>query len=153
MVTDGEPSTFEITLEGLAGAGSDGQEIGGEPLDAGGFRLEQTGGPASLTVPEGTVLEPGSFLVIGRAANRDEFEAFWGELDEQVIYIDGRTLVGDPGFPLINGGERYRLLDASGAQVDPPAGTVPGRRHPTRTCIPARDDRQRDFLDSRRSYP
>ncbi len=155
VVTDGRPDSFEVDLTGAISA------VGGEPLDAGGFRLEQTGGPASLEIPAGTMLEPGGFLVIGRAASRAEFEAFWGRLGDNVTYLDGSSLVGDPGFPLINGGERYRLLDAAGVQVDPAAGTLPAgaasrghayeREATDRETFSARDDPMLDATPGR--YP
>jgi endonuclease/exonuclease/phosphatase family metal-dependent hydrolase len=120
LITDGEPGAFEVELSGALR--SPGESTA---LDLGGYRLEQTGGEATLTVPPGTVLEPGGFLIVGRAADRAEFEAFWGALDPAVVYLNGTGLVGEPGFPVINGGEGYRLLDAEGSAVDPATGLLP----------------------------
>ncbi len=126
VVTDGEPGAFEIALSGaLRGAAA------GVPLDLAGFRLEQTGGEAALTFPAGTAIPPGGLLVVGRAASRAEFEAFWGPLDPEVVYLNGLSLAGEPGFPIVNGGERYRLVDAAGAAVDPAAGTLPAGATPS----------------------
>ncbi len=126
VVTDGEPGAFEIELSGATrGAAA------GEPLDLGGFRLEQTGGAAAITIPAGTAIRPGGLLVVGRAASRAEFEAFWGALGPDVVYVNGLELAGEPGFPIINGGESFRLVDAGGASVDPPAGTLPSGSTPS----------------------
>ncbi len=109
--------------------------VTGEALDLGGFRLEQTGGDAVLVFPAGTLLAPGALLVVGRDASREAFETFWGALGPGVVYLDGRELAGDPGFPIVNGDERYRLLDAGGQPVDPagtrvpPAGVARGRNY------------------------
>ncbi|MEM7351014.1 MAG: endonuclease/exonuclease/phosphatase family protein [Acidobacteriota bacterium] len=96
-----------------------------EPLDVGGFRLEQTRSAARVTLPPGTLVAPRGFVVIGRGVDRAEFEAFWGQLAPNVIYLNGSELAGEPGFPLINGDESYRLIDAEGTAVDPPGGTLP----------------------------
>ncbi len=126
VVTDGEPGAFEIELSGaLLGA-----EVG-ELLDLAGFRLEQTGGEAAITFPAGTAVRPGGLVVVGRAASRAEFEAFWGGLGPDVVYLNGLELAGEPGFPIVNGGERFRLVDAAGAAVDPAAGTLPAAATPS----------------------
>ena len=130
LITSGEPSAFEVALSGAVQSGTD--ESGGRgpaeasSIDLGAYRIEQTGGSTSLTLPPETVLEPGGILVIGRAVDRAEFEAFWGALAPEVVYLNGTQQVGEPGFPVINGGEGYRLVDGFGTGVDPSVGTVPG---------------------------
>lgn len=136
LLAAADPGAAEITLRGAprtAGAG--------EPFDLSGFRLEQTGGPASLVFPAGTRVEPGGIVVVGRAASQADFETFWGDLPAGVVYVNGASVVGDPGFPVINGGERYRLEDNGGDPVDPPTGQVPS------TSVVRRHAHERDATD------
>ncbi len=126
LITNGEPGAVAIRLRGTAASVDDGSDAEDLPrLDLGGFRLVQTGGNAAITIPSGTKLAPTGLLVIGRASGRAEFEAFWGTMPSDVLYLNGGALAGDPGFPVINGGEAYRLLDAQGGTVDPRQGRLP----------------------------
>ena len=99
---------------------------GGEAFDLSGWVLEQQGKSMRLTFPPGTVMAPGTALVIGRAASRQELETCWGPLPPGTTYLVGADLGDDRnGFPQINGGESYRLLNADGQAVDPSDGRVP----------------------------
>lgn len=122
LITAGEPGAVEIELEAEV---RDPDAPAGEPLALGGFKLVQTGGGATITLPDGLELAPGGVLVVGRAASRAEFEGFWGQLPAGAVYVNGKDLAGEPGFPVINGGERYALLDPDGELVDPASGFVP----------------------------
>jgi hypothetical protein len=85
-------------------------------VDLSGWRLEQANSSRSFTIPAGTVLAEGSYLVVGRSATRAQFETYWGRtLSTNVRYLDG----GDQ-WPNINGSETFALRDASGAVVDGP---------------------------------
>ena len=85
-------------------------------VDLSGWRLEQANSSRSFTIPSGTVLAEGSYLVVGRSATRAQFETYWGRtLGENVRYLDG----GDQ-WPNINGSETFALRDASGTLVDGP---------------------------------
>lgn len=97
----------------------------GVGLNLSGLRLEQSDSDHSLTIPEGVVLAPGGILVIGRQATREEFEAFWGALPPEAMYLNGADVVGGDGFPQLNGGERFRLVDADGGAIDPISGEIP----------------------------
>jgi hypothetical protein len=70
---------------------------GQQPVDVGGWRLE---GGAKYTVPRGTVLEPGGFLVIGRNAAR---------LLTNYPSLSGIQTLGDFSGALSRGGERLAL--------------------------------------------
>lgn len=95
-------------------------------FDLSGWVLEQQGKSMRLTFPAGTVMAPGNALVIGRSASRQEFETCWGTLPSGTVYLVGADLGDDSnGFPQINGGESYRLLNPSGEVVDPGSGRVP----------------------------
>jgi hypothetical protein len=83
-------------------------------VDVSGWRIEQANSARTFTIPEGTVLREGDYLVVGRSAPRAYFEAFWGRtLGANVVYLDG----GDQ-WPNVNGSETYTLKDADGVIVD-----------------------------------
>lgn len=121
FTAQGTPSNFTVTLTGAT------QLPGGtgEPLDASGHRIEQSGSALSLTLPPGTSIAAGGLLVIGRNATRAQFEAFWGPLPADVVYLNGTAITGGNGFPLINGDEQFRILNASLSAVDPLTGSLP----------------------------
>ncbi|MDK2972066.1 MAG: hypothetical protein PWP23_1821 [Candidatus Sumerlaeota bacterium] len=123
--TTGIPSTFQIFLAGATNE-QGGNGGNGLPLDASGYTIEQFNGTATITLPAGTSVPERGFIVIGRDASKAEFESHWNTtLGANVIYIDGKSVAGGNGFPVINGDEEYSLENASGAQVDPASGTVP----------------------------
>lgn len=119
LATSGNPAAFRVTLEGIPRTGAVGT------LDVSGFRIDQVNGSASITLPEATVLDANGILVIGRDADRAAFESFWGPMNPAVGYLDGMAVTGDNGFPVINGGEQYRVRDAAGAAHDPATGYLP----------------------------
>jgi hypothetical protein len=85
-------------------------------IDVSGWRIEQANSARTFTIPSGTVLHEGDYLVVGRSATRTQFEAFWGRtLGANVVYLDG----GDQ-WPNVNGSETYLLKDADGTAVDGP---------------------------------
>lgn len=105
-----------------------------QALDLSGWVIEQQGKALRLTLPSGTTLAPGSTLVIGRAADRQAFETCWSTLPGGVTYLTGSDIGDDSnGFPQINGGESYRLLDTDGQVVDPADGSrlpaAPFKKH------------------------
>lgn len=64
-------------------------------------------------------------VVIARDATRAEFEAYWGAMPADVVYINqGGT--GSFGAPIVNGGEVWVIRDSSGTVLDGPtvAGTA-----------------------------
>lgn len=109
--------------------GGDTAETGGDDgplpdaIDVSDFELVQTDAFRVVTLPAGTLVEPGTYLVIGRDATRAQFEAFWGALPADAVYLDGALLDADT-FPTINGGETYELLDPSGAGIDGPSAPL-----------------------------
>lgn len=110
----------------------------GEPIELAGFRLAQADSDQEIALPAGTALAPGRLLVVGRAASRAEFEEFWGPLGPDVLYLDGESLSGPVGFPVINGGETFRLLDAGGDAIDPASGRWPAVPLRKRTSVERR---------------
>ncbi len=91
-------------------------------IDIGGWKLVQTGADKTFTIPAGTSLSGGGYLVISRDSAQADFEAYWGvTLPANVVFIHSKAKGGE--FPSINGDETYQLVDGSGAVVDGP--TIP----------------------------
>ncbi len=62
---------------------------------------------------------PGQVVVVARDADRSTFEAYWGPLPAEVVFINmGGT--GSFGAPIINGGEHWQLRDAAGTVLSEP---------------------------------
>ena len=62
----------------------------------------------------------GQVLVVGRAATRVQFEAFWRvTLGPQVLYANAQA-VGSHDAPIINGGEVWALKSAENVVIDGP---------------------------------
>lgn len=121
----GSADTGDTGGDADAGETDDGGDDGPLPdaIDVSDYELVQTEAFRVITLPPGTVVPPGAYLVIGRDATRVQFEAFWGALPADAVYLDGATLDPDT-FPTINGDESYELLDASGAGVDGPSAPL-----------------------------
>ncbi|NCC52630.1 MAG: hypothetical protein EOM20_15625, partial [Spartobacteria bacterium] len=83
-------------------------------LDISGYNVRQFNRTQSYTIPEGTVIEPNGYVVIGRNSTQADFEAFWGvTLATNVVYLNAAN-----AFPRIDGGEQFSLLDASSTLID-----------------------------------
>jgi hypothetical protein len=87
---------------------------GGTSVNVGGWTLTQANSTATYTIPAGTTIPAGGYLVIGRDATQSAFQTFWGKtLPANALYLDSAGLM-----PVINGSETYRLNNASGTLVD-----------------------------------
>lgn len=93
-----------------------------QPLDLSGWVLVNTEDQPptqTYTFPAGTTLRRGEVLLIVRDASRAEVEAEWGRsLASSVVVL--RAGARTRGAPIINGGERWALRDATGTTVDGP---------------------------------
>ncbi len=86
------------------------------PLDIGGYVLTQANSAQTFTLPAGTLIPAGGYVIVGRTADQAAFETAWGvTLGEDVVYVNSEGKV-----PQINGAETYTLSDASSAVVDGP---------------------------------
>jgi len=94
--------------------------------DLSGWRLLQANSARTLVLPAGTRLRAGETLVVGRKASQAAFEAFWGRsLGAGTLYLDS-----EDKFPVINGGETFRLEDVAGATIESPTiAAVAGSDH------------------------
>ena len=85
----------------------------GQGLDVGGWEVTQENSTASYTLPAGTVIQPGGYLILARFASKAEFEAFYGvTLSPNVVYLTNPS--SSPAVPMINGDEIYRLYNDQG---------------------------------------
>jgi hypothetical protein len=95
------------------------------PVDLSGYQLVQTGSDCTVTIPAGTIVDPGAGLVIARDSGRTDFESFW----QVVLPAKVRFLNSGDLCPRINGDESYRLVDPEAITVDgatPPLGSGTG---------------------------
>lgn len=89
-------------------------------VDVSGWRVVQLNSAREYEFPQGTILEQGMTIVVGRDASQVEFETWWDvTLGPDVLYFD----TGDT-FPAINGGETFTLRDAGDTVVDGPTATM-----------------------------
>ena len=112
---------------------------GGTSVNVGGWRISQLNATFDYTIPTGTTIPAGGYLVVGRNATKSAFEAFWrggSPLPSNVVYLNS----GDT-MPVINGSETYDLYNASGTKIDgrtvamgSSAGTTLQRKDP---CLAA----------------
>jgi len=92
-----------------------------DAIDLSGWTLVQQNSTKSFTIPAGTVLHEGGYLVVGRKASKEQFESFWGRsLGEDVVYVNALDQ-----WPVINGGETFELRDLGGRSVDGPSVAMP----------------------------
>lgn len=97
----GQSSPVTVTVSNASG------------LDLGGWRVTQANSTGSYTLPAGTFVPDGGYVVIARDATRAAFEAYWGALPANVVFVDSAG-----AMPVINGDEHYTLYDAGGQKVD-----------------------------------
>src|SRR5262249_46115084 len=92
-------------------------DISGTDVNIGGYKLGQANAAKTYTIPAGTIIPAGGYVIIGRNAAKAQFEAFWGvTLASNVVYIN----TGD-NVPQINGSETYTLQNASSVTLDGPS--------------------------------
>lgn len=121
IVTGLAPTTtyhFAVSSSDACGNGpvtsADDSFLSAEPaIDLSGWVLLQFDSSQSFAFPPGTTIPGGGYLVLGREATQSAFEAEWGALPADTVYIDSGGV-----FPFINGGESFRLEDELGGIVD-----------------------------------
>ncbi len=141
---EGEGPVGEGEGEGPVGEGEGEGPVGegeGEPgtgIDLSGFRLENRDPPNQVSViPDGTFLDVGDVLVIGRKASQADFTTFWGSLGAGAQYLNANT---DSGVPVINGDETFALVNPNGGDVDGPSRTGADKKCYARTAASAGSD-------------
>ncbi len=89
---------------------------GGVSVNVGGWKLTQANATFTYTIPTGTTIPAGGYLVIGRNATKSAFETFWRggtPLPSNTVYLNSADTM-----PVINGSETYALNNASGTLID-----------------------------------
>jgi hypothetical protein len=112
---------------------------GGGSVNVGGWKITQRNSSVTYTIPTGTTIPAGGYLIVGRDATKSAFETFWrggSPLPSNVVYLNAVGVL-----PLINGSEDYTLANASGTTIDGPtiamasaAGNTDQRKDP---CLAA----------------
>ena len=82
-------------------------------ISVAGWRLSQLNATFNYTFPAGTTIPDNGYLVLGRDATKAAFEAFWGPLPANAVYVNSAG-----ALPVINGDETYDLYNASNTKVD-----------------------------------
>lgn len=98
-----------VTVTVSNGTGGTGQSLSG-------WRLVQQNGSGTFTFSAGITIPAGGYLVVGRDATKAAFEAFWRggtPLPANVVYVNAAG-----AFPVINGSERFTLVNSAGTTVD-----------------------------------
>lgn len=91
-----------------------------DTIDVSGWSIQQQNSTRSFTIPQGTVLGKGDYVVLGRNATKAQFESTWGvTFGANVVYFNSVD-VQVTEVPTINGSETYQLFDAFGASQDGP---------------------------------
>jgi hypothetical protein len=102
-----------------------------QPVDLSGFTIEQTSSLIDATLPAGTLVPHGGYVIVARNATKASFQAFYGKtLGTNVVYFTGGNR-----FPIINGSETFAVFDPQFVTVDGPsvAEASAGQRTLSRT--------------------
>lgn len=90
-----------------------------QDLDLSGWQIQQQNSSAAFTIPVGTTIQPGGYLVLARFASQAAFESYYGvTLATNVVYLTNDA--ASPVVPMINGDEVYRLFNPEGGLEDGP---------------------------------
>lgn len=86
------------------------------------YKLTQYNSTQNYTIPNGTVIPPQGFLVIGRNSSKSAFETFWNTTldNDKVIYLNS----GGNAVPQLNGDEVFSIRDNNNVIVDPMIDTA-----------------------------
>jgi Lamin Tail Domain len=96
---------------------------GGTSVNVAGWRITQANATNTFTLPAGTTIPAGGYLVVARSATKSAFETFWRggtPLPANVVYVNSAGVL-----PVINGDETYTLFNAAGTRVDGATIAVP----------------------------
>jgi len=90
-------------------------------IDVSGWVLKQFTSTQTFTIPPGTSIPAGGYLVVGRDATLAEFQAAHPGLPPGTVYVDSNAngACSTAGcFPQINGDETFELYDAGNVKLD-----------------------------------
>jgi hypothetical protein len=108
----GTSTTVSVTVgKGSAGTG----------VNVGGWKLTQANAAGTYTIPAGTTIPVGGFLIVARQADKAAFETFWARtLPANTVFLNSGG-----AMPVINGDETFTLSNASNVVVDGPSAAMP----------------------------
>jgi hypothetical protein len=90
-------------------------------IDVSGWVLKQFTSSQTFTIPAGTTIPAGGYLVVGRDATLSEFQAAHPGFPPGTVYLDSNAngACSTAGcFPQINGDETFELYDAANVKLD-----------------------------------
>ncbi|MFT5434390.1 MAG: hypothetical protein ACI9OJ_005103, partial [Myxococcota bacterium] len=117
-----DETTGTLTVGGVEVATISVVDIASTQLDISGYIVKQTDSNREILLPSGTILIGGSSLIITRDSSKGEFEAEFGVLPADTVFIRSTDLQGSE-FPSINGAETFSIVDTANGTVD--GATVP----------------------------
>ncbi|MBK9305445.1 MAG: T9SS type A sorting domain-containing protein [bacterium] len=93
-----------------------------QSLNVGGWKLEQANSSQTYTIPAGTAVPAGGYLIVARDASEAAFETYYGvTLGANVVFLNSAAT-----FPFINGDETYTLRNAANGVEDGPTPALTG---------------------------
>jgi len=94
-------------------------------IDVSGWILKQFTSTLAYTIPPGTTIPSGGYLVVGRDATRAAFDLFFPSMPPATVYLNSNAngSCANGCFPQINGGETYELWNPT-LKIDGPTVAV-----------------------------
>lgn len=91
-------------------------------VDVSGWTIKQYGSQLTFTIPSGTVIPSGGYLVVGRDASRAAFGAFHASMPPATVYLDSNAsgACANGCLPQVNGGETFELYNGASVKIDGP---------------------------------
>ena len=110
---------------------------GAAAIDVSGWVIKQYNSAQTDTIPAGTTIPSGGYLVVGRNDTRAQFEAVYTSMPAGTVYLNSNQngSCTDGCFPMINGAETFELYNASngledGMTIAMAAGNTYQRKNP-----------------------
>ncbi|MBT3317824.1 hypothetical protein HN388_07565, partial [bacterium] len=91
-----------------------------QDLDLSGWTIQQQNSTQQFTLPGGTSVVPGGYVIIARDATQVDFESYYSvTLGPEVTYVNSAG-----SCPMINGDETYTLLNSGSGVEDGPTPEI-----------------------------
>jgi hypothetical protein len=95
-----------------------------QDLDISGWTIQQQNSTQQFTLPGGTSVVPGGYVIIARDATQVDFESYYSvTLGPEVTYVNSAGTC-----PMINGDETYTLLNSGSGVEDGPTPGITATR-------------------------
>ena len=91
-------------------------------IDVSGWSLKQYNSALSFTLPAGTTIPSGGYLVVARDATLQQFATVFPSMPGATVFLDSNASgsCANGCFPQINGSETFELYDAANVKRDGP---------------------------------